>query len=135
MSIQIIKMVIGISGIIILGVLLIKELLKPVIDNKLAVLTLGREKGIVDNATSSSKSVRHNTGRGFSTKSKSNSEFINDTTVEESDDTELLNDETELIDGNPFIDLAGTELLKNSEIVESQDDDIYDYTDLINNSK
>ena len=42
MSLQIIKMVIGIVGMILFGVLIVKVLLKPVEDNKLVVLTIGR---------------------------------------------------------------------------------------------
>lgn len=123
MSLQIIKMVIGIVGMILFGVLIVKVLLKPVEDNKLVVLTIGRGEKDENIKSNTSRSMRITSFSGISTKSKTNCEIANEETVEDSTEL-LLNDENIPVDDTEVID-SDTELLQDEQ-------EINDYTELIN---
>ncbi|MDB2094257.1 MULTISPECIES: hypothetical protein [Clostridium] len=126
MSLQIIKMVIGIVGMILFGVLIVKVLLKPVEDNKLVVLTIGRGEKDENIKSNTPRSMRITSFSGISTKSKTNCEIANEETVEDGNDSTelLLNDENIPVDDTEVID-SDTELLQDEQ-------EINDYTELIN---
>lgn len=141
MSIEIFKMTIGIIGTIIFLVLLFRVILKPVEDTKLAILTIGRDVNEVTSQVYNKNLIKINTVKGLGTKSKTKDELLNDTTIQEDEETELLNDSTELLMYFNGVESDNTELLlqdNHEQVVISNDisynNEIYDYTELINNS-